>query len=213
MGSETVLSDRLTAGALGLGVPLSAAAADRLLAYLELLRKWNRVYNLTAIRDTEQMMTHHLLDSLAVTPHVRGSRLLDVGSGAGLPGLVIAIVRPDVHCTLLDSNGKKTRFLTQACIDLKIANAEVVHRRIEDFHPAMAYDCIVSRAFAALGTFIAVAGPLLAADGELLAMKSVRGAEEIESVPAGWEVRSVALNVPGLQAVRRLVVARRASTR
>ncbi|MEZ5446532.1 MAG: 16S rRNA (guanine(527)-N(7))-methyltransferase RsmG [Gammaproteobacteria bacterium] len=207
------LSDRLTAGALRLGLPLSAAAADRLLAYLELLRKWNRVYNLTAIRDTEQMMTHHLLDSLAVTPHVRGSRLLDVGSGAGLPGLVIAIVRPEVRCTLLDSNGKKTRFLTQACMDLKIANVDVVHCRIEDFHPAMAFDCIVSRAFAALGTFIAVAGPLLAADGELLAMKSVRGEEEIESVPAGWEVRSLALDVPGLQAVRRLVVARRAATR
>jgi 16S rRNA (guanine527-N7)-methyltransferase len=213
VGSKTVLSDRLTAGALRLGLPLSSAAAGRLLAYLELLRKWNRVYNLTAIRDTEQMMTHHLLDSLAVTPHVRGSRLLDVGSGAGLPGLVIAIVRPEVHCTLLDSNGKKTRFLTQACIDLEIANAEVVHCRIEDFHPTFAFDCIVSRAFAALGTFIAVAGPLLAADGELLAMKSVRGAEEIESVPAGWEVRSMALDVPGLKAVRRLVVARRAATR
>ena len=213
MGAETVLSDRLTAGALRLGLPLSPAAANRLLAYLQLLRKWNRVYNLTAIRDAEQMMTHHLLDSLAVTPHVRGSRLLDVGSGAGLPGLVIAIVRPEVHCTLLDSNGKKTRFLTQACIDLEIANAEVVHCRIEDFHPAFAFDCIVSRAFSALGNFIAVAGPLLAADGELLAMKSVRGAEEIESAPAGWEVRSVALDVPGLQAVRRLVVARRAAKR
>ncbi|MCG3201060.1 MAG: Ribosomal RNA small subunit methyltransferase G [Gammaproteobacteria bacterium] len=195
-----------------LGAPLSIEAADRLIAYLELLCKWNRVFNLTAIRDAEQVMTHHLLDSLAVAPHVRGARVLDVGSGAGLPGLVIAIARPELYCTLLDSNGKKTRFLTQACIDLRVANVEVVRCRIEDFHPATAFDCIVSRAFTALGTFIAVAGPLLAGDGELLAMKSVRSAEEMTSVPAGWEARSLELAVPGLHAVRRLVVARRAAT-
>ncbi len=205
------LRDRLTAGASRLGAPLPAAAVDRLIDYLELLRRWNRVYNLTAIRDAEQMITHHLLDSLAVAPHVRGARLLDVGSGAGLPGLVIAIARPGVHCTLLDSNGRKTRFLTQARIDLKIDNVDVVHCRIEDFHPAMPFDCIVSRAFAALGTFIAVAGSLLAADGEMLAMKSVRGAQEVGSVPAGWEVRSMELEVPGLHAVRRLVAVRRAA--
>ena len=207
------LRDRLTAGAAHLAVPLSATAADTLIAYLGLLQKWNRVYNLTAIRDAEQMLTHHLLDSLAVSPHVRGTRLLDVGSGAGLPGLVVAVVRPEVHCTLLDSNGKKTRFLTQACIDLKIANAEVVHSRVETFRPPVTFECIVSRGFTALGAFIAAAGRLLAPDGELLAMKSVRSDEEIETVPAGWETRTVRLDVPGLNAVRRLVVARRAASR
>lgn len=212
MSSDNALRDRLTAGALRLGAPLSIPAADRLIAYLELLRKWNRVFNLTAIRDADQMMTRHLLDSLAVAPHVRGARVLDVGSGAGLPGLVIAIARPEVHCTLLDSNGKKTRFLAQARMDLQVANVEIVHCRIEDFHPATTFDCIISRAFTALGNFIALAGPLLAVGGEMLAMKSVRGAQEMESVPAGWETRAMELEVPGLPAVRRLVVARRAAT-
>ncbi|MFO1435301.1 MAG: 16S rRNA (guanine(527)-N(7))-methyltransferase RsmG [Gammaproteobacteria bacterium] len=164
---------QLAAGAASLGLSLSARTLDKLLAYQALLQKWSRVHNLTSIRDPEEMLTRHLLDSLAVIPHVRGERLLDVGSGAGLPGIVIAIALPDVSCTLLDSQGKKTRFLTQVAIELKLKNVEVVQARIEEFDPGTKFDCIISRAFAELSTFAELAKPLLATGGVLLAMKSI----------------------------------------
>lgn len=204
---------QLSAGAARLGLTLGPAALDTLNDYLALLGKWNRVYNLTGIRDPSQMVTHHLLDSLAVAPFVRGARLLDVGSGAGLPGVVLATVMPGMKCTLLDSNGKKTRFLTQVAIELKLGNIEVVQARIEDYHPDSRFDCIVSRAFAELAGFIALAAPLLNEGGQLLAMKSARAEIEAQAISnsghSGWSLKTQPLTVPGLDAARCLVIAER----
>lgn len=204
---------QLSAGAARLGLALDPAVLESLTDYLALIGKWNRVYNLTAIRDPAQMVTHHLLDSLAIVPFVHGARLLDVGSGAGLPGVVIAALRPDLKCTLLDSNGKKTRFLTQVAIELKLGNVEVVQARIEDYHPDSRFDCIVSRAFAELAEFIALAAPLLDRDGQLLAMKSVRAEIEAQAISnaghSGWSLTTHPLAVPGLDAARCVVVAER----
>lgn len=204
------IAAQLAAGIDALGLSATADQQQCLLDYLDMLVKWNRVYNLTAICKPARMVTHHLLDSLAVLPHVHGARLLDVGSGAGLPGVVLAAVRPDLHCTLLDSNGKKTRFLTQAAIALKLANVEVVHTRVEEYRPAMLFDSIVSRAFSDLSAFMTVAAPLLAPGGRLLAMKGARAAEELRTAAAGWRVTLHVLAVPGLDAARELVVAERA---
>jgi 16S rRNA (guanine527-N7)-methyltransferase len=204
---------QLSAGAAALGLSLPAAAIDKLLRYLSLLQKWNRVYNLTAIREPSQMVTHHLLDSLAIVPFIVGRRLLDVGSGAGLPGVVIAAAMPDVHCILLDSVGKKTRFLTQVGIELKLDNLEVVQQRIEDYRPDAPFDTIVSRAFAELADFISVAAPLLAEGGRLLAMKSARAEQEAQALRSAgtgeWAVSSRSLSVPGLDAARCIVTAER----
>jgi 16S rRNA (guanine527-N7)-methyltransferase len=204
---------QLSAGAARLGLALSPAVLDALMHYLALIEKWNRVYNLTAIRDPAQMVTHHLLDSLSIVPFVRGGRLLDVGSGAGLPGVAIAAVMPDLKCTLLDCNGKKTRFLTQVAIELKLPNIEVVQSRVEDYRPAFLFDCIVSRAFADLAEFIALAAPLLGKDGQLLAMKSARAEIEAQAISdgtySGWSLTTHPLAVPDLDAARCLIVAQR----
>jgi 16S rRNA (guanine527-N7)-methyltransferase len=201
----------LTRGADALGVPLSPAQSEQLELYLDLLEKWNRVYNLTAIRDRAQMVTHHVLDSLAVVPHLRGARVLDIGSGGGLPGIPIAIARPDVHVTLLDSNHKKTAFLNQAVGELRLANVAVAGERAEAWDTADRFDTIVSRAFADLAEFVAVGTRLLAADGVFAAMKGVHPYEEIERLPAGFVVREVVrLQVPGLDAERHLVLVGRA---
>jgi 16S rRNA (guanine527-N7)-methyltransferase len=175
--------------------------------YLDLLEKWNRVYNLTAIRDRSRMVTHHLLDSLSILPHVRGPDVLDVGSGAGLPGIPIAIARPALRVTLLEANQKKSAFLTQAVGELRLANVTVVTERVESWHTAARFDAIVSRAFADLGEFVAAAGRLLAPQGVIAAMKGVHPYEEIERLPQGFRVREVVrLAVPGLDAERHLVL-------
>jgi 16S rRNA (guanine527-N7)-methyltransferase len=185
-----------------------SAALDR---YLDLLEKWNRVYNLTAIRDRGRMVTHHLLDSLVVSPHLRGPRVLDVGSGAGLPGIPLAIANPVLQVTLLESNRKKSAFLTQAVAELQLANAAVVTERVEAWQTDQRFDTIVSRAFAELGEFVALSGRLLAPDGILAAMKGVHPFEEIERLPQGFRVREVIpLSVPGLDGERHLVVVSRA---
>jgi 16S rRNA (guanine527-N7)-methyltransferase len=207
----TEASAVLAEGIATMGLALDKAQCGRLDAYLDLLEKWNRVYNLTAIRDRAQMLTHHLLDSLAVVPHMRGPRVLDVGSGGGLPGIPIAIARPELSVTLLDSNHKKTAFLNQAVAELGLANVSVVAARAESWETAQRFDTIVSRAFADLGEFVSVAGRLLAADGVLAAMKGVHPFEEIERLPAGVAVREVLrLQVPGLDAERHLVMIGRA---
>ena len=193
--------------AAALGVALADAQVATLERYLDLLEKWNRVYNLTAIRERSRMVTHHLLDSLAVLPHVRGPRVLDVGSGAGLPGIPIAIAGPALQVTLLESNHKKSAFLTQAVAELSLANVQVVTERVESWQPAARFDTIVSRAFAELGEFVALAGRLLAPQGVLAAMKGVHPFEEIERLPQGYRVeRVVRLSVPGLDAERHLVL-------
>lgn len=211
MSASDSIRDQLAAGTAALQIALPAVAVDQLVDYVALLGKWNKVYNLTAIREPRQMVNQHLFDSLAVLPYVRGPRLLDVGSGAGLPGLVLGIANPELHCTLLDSSGKKTRFLTQAVIELKLTNIEVVQSRIEDYRPAMLFDDIVSRAFADLTTFVSLAAPLLAEGGRLLAMKGARAAREVEAMPEGWRVATHSLSVPQLDATRELVIAERVS--
>jgi 16S rRNA (guanine527-N7)-methyltransferase len=193
--------------AAALGVALADAQVAALERYLDLLEKWNRVYNLTAIRERSRMVTHHLLDSLAVLPHLRGPRVLDVGSGAGLPGIPIAIAGPALQVTLLESNHKKSAFLTQAVAELSLANVQVVTERVESWQPEARFDTIVSRAFAELGEFVALAGRLLAPQGVLAAMKGVHPFEEIERLPQGYRVeRVVRLGVPGLDAERHLVL-------
>jgi len=193
--------------AAALGVALADAQVATLERYLDLLEKWNRVYNLTAIRERSRMVTHHLLDSLAVLPHLRGPRVLDVGSGAGLPGIPIAVANPALQVTLLESNHKKSAFLTQAVAELQLANVQVVTERVESWQPEARFDTIVSRAFAELGEFVSLAGRLLAPQGVLAAMKGVHPFEEIERLPQGFRVQQVVrLRVPGLDAERHLVL-------
>jgi len=198
--------EQLQRGAAELGVALDGKTLDRLVAYATLMDKWNRVYNLTAIREEAKLVTHHLLDSLAVVPHLPAGRLLDVGSGGGLPGIPVAIVQPDRQVTLLDSNQKKGTFLRQAVMELELENADVAVQRIEDHRPSQAYEGVISRAFSDLTDFVNLAGPSAANEGSLIAMKGVHPHEEISRLPAGWMVsRIVELQVPQLGASRHLL--------
>jgi 16S rRNA (guanine527-N7)-methyltransferase len=200
------LAQQLAQGVLELGFTLPAGAQQRLLEYLALLQKWNRVYNLTAVREAPRMVSQHLLDCLAAAPHVAAATLLDVGSGAGLPGIPLALALPDARVTLLDSNHKKAAFLAQAVMELKLVNAEVVCERAETWNPSTTFEVVISRAFSDLSEFVSVAGWHAAAGGRLVAMKGVHPYEEIAQLPPGWEVRQVIpLTVPGLRAQRHLV--------
>jgi len=195
------------------GITLPAGASGKLAAYLALLAKWNRTHNLTAIRNPERMVTHHVFDALAVLPHLparAGVRVLDVGSGGGVPGLPLAIARPAWQVVVLDSNHKKGAFLQQAIIELALANAQAVTARVEDYLPAAPFDVVISRAFADLATFAETSARHLAPGGELVAMKGVYPDEELAHVPAGLRVKaSPALTVPGLDARRHLVIIER----
>ena len=192
------------------GVTLPQGARDALDRYLALLAKWNRTYNLTAIRDPEQMVTHHVQDTLAVLPHLPVAprlRLLDVGSGGGVPGLPLAIARPGWQVVLLDSNQKKGAFLQQAAIELGLGNVEVVTARVEDYVSPTPFDVVIARAFSDLATFAQTCARHLAPRGRLYAMKGVYPDEEIAQLPAGMRtVAALALAVPGLDAQRHLVV-------
>lgn len=202
---------RLHQGIQELGIIVPESAVERLLQYVELLQKWNKVHNLTAVREPEKMITHHLLDSLSVLPHLPGGRVLDVGSGAGLPGIPLALARPDWRVTLLDCNHKKTAFLRQASIELELANIEVSAERVESWRPDRPFDTVVSRAFSDLPEFAGLAGHLVSPDGVLAAMKGVHPFEELAQLPAGYRVEKVVpLSVPGLDAERHLVLVRRA---
>jgi len=197
---------RLAAGAAQLGVPLDGAALDRLMAYVALLVKWNRAYNLTAVRDPAEMIEKHLLDSLSIAGYLHGEHICDVGTGAGLPGVPLAIVCPERHFTLVDSNGKKTRFLVQAAAELQLRNLDVVHARAEQYRPPASCDTVVTRAFATLADMLAASGHLLAADGRFLAMKGAYPRDELAAVPPGFRVQDVVeLHVPGLEGARHLV--------
>jgi 16S rRNA (guanine527-N7)-methyltransferase len=198
----------LAEGLATLGIALHAGAQAKLVDHLRLIEKWNRVHNLTAVREPEKMVVLHLLDSLAVLPHVAGARtLLDVGSGAGLPGIPLAIARPDLAVTLVDASHKKAAFLRQAKAELGLANVDVVCDRVEKWLPERAYDVVVSRAFAELAEFVQQAGHLLAPGGTLLAMKGVHPVEEIARIPATHRIANVIeLHVPSLPAQRHLVL-------
>ena len=189
---------------------LPAGARARLDAYLDLLEKWNRVYNLTAIRARGEMAPLHVEDALAVLPWLpdrAGLRVLDVGSGGGVPGIPLAIARPAAHFTLIDSNGKKTAFLAQAAIELGLANVRVVTARVEAFAPDVRFDVVIARAFSDLATLAAAGLPLMADRGSVLAMKGVLPTAEIAALPPTVTVVATrALDVPGVDAERHLVI-------
>jgi 16S rRNA (guanine527-N7)-methyltransferase len=199
--------NELSSGLEHIGLDLSARQLAALNAYLALLAKWNQTYNLTAVRETERMVSYHLLDSLTLVPHLQGgTRLLDVGSGGGMPGIPAAIARPDMQVVLLDANHKKTTFLRQAAIELKLPNVEVVTDRVELYRPDALFDRITSRAFAELVEFVKLTRHLLAPGGQLVAMKGVYPYEEIAQLPADITVSEVVpVSVPGLDAERHLV--------
>lgn len=189
-----------------LDIAAPEGAAPRLAAYVDLLAHWNRAYNLTAVRRPQDMVTRHILDSLSILPWLYGQRILDVGSGAGLPGIPLAVLRPDAEFTLLDSNGKRTRFMTQAVLELGLANTRVVQARVEAYRPGAPFDSVLSRAFASLAAFLAGAGRLCAPDGCLLAMKGALPEAELLELPEGYKVMGVhVLRVPDLDAERHLV--------
>ena len=198
----TRLNEALTA----MGLAIEAEKQSRLLDYLALLKNWNSTYNLTAIHEPDKMLTHHLLDSLAVLPHVTADRLLDVGSGAGLPGIPLAIVRPDLAVTLIDASHKKCAFMQQAAIELQLGNVTAHHGRVEDLRPDSPFPQIVSRAFSDLSDFVRLTRHLLADGGELLAMKGLYPNEEIAQLKGARVKRDVELHIPGLGADRHLIV-------
>lgn len=203
------LDQKLAAGLEQLGLGLSEAQQRRLLDYVTLLQKWNKVYNLTAVREPENMLYQHLLDSLAVLPHVGEGRLLDVGSGAGLPGIPLAIADPALRITLLDSNHKKSAFQRQAAIELGLGNVAVECVRVDDYQPQQPFDKVISRAFSDLSEFVRLTARLCRQGGELLAMKGVYPHDELAQLPPEFrQSEVVALNVPGLEAQRHLVIIR-----
>lgn len=195
----------LDAGLAGLAIEASEAQRDRLLALIPLLVKWSRAYNLTAVREPRQMVTRHLLDSLAAAPFVRGRRVLDVGTGAGFPGLPLAIVQPDRDFTLLDSHAKKLRFIDHVADALELGNVRSAHARVERYSDEAGFDTVICRAFASLADFVAGAGHLAKPDGVLLALKGRRPDEEIAALPAGWTAAARPLAVPGLDETRHAI--------
>jgi 16S rRNA (guanine527-N7)-methyltransferase len=198
---------QLDDGLAALGMDLSSETRARLLDYLALLAKWNQAYNLTAVRDEARMVSHHLLDSLVVAPHLPAGRLLDVGSGAGLPGLPLALARPDLEVTALDSNSKKTAFVEQARVTLGVSNLAVVTSRIEAFRPDAPFPAIVSRALSDLKEFVALTKPLIANGGRWYAMKGLYPHEEIAQLPKDVKLAaSIELAVPGVEGARHLIV-------
>jgi 16S rRNA (guanine527-N7)-methyltransferase len=202
-----VLSRSLAEGSAALRVALPAEARDALLGYLDLLQKWNRAYNLTAVRDPAAMVTRHLLDSLAVAPYVRGPRVLDIGTGPGLPGIPLAIALPRLEFVLLDSNGKKIRFLRQAAAELGLGNVRIEHTRVEQFRPREKFDTLVSRAFASIAAMLAASAHLCRDTGRFLAMKGVYPEAELADIPPAFRVEAVErLTVPGLDEQRHVVI-------
>ncbi|MCR4301234.1 MAG: 16S rRNA (guanine(527)-N(7))-methyltransferase RsmG [Sulfuricaulis sp.] len=200
------LEKRLLQGLRDMGLELPPPAPEKLLNFLELLEKWNRTYNLTAVRDPEQMVPRHLLDSLSVLPYLHGTRVLDIGTGAGLPGIPLALARPDLEFTLLDSNAKKTRFATQALHTLGLKNTCIVQERVEKFHPPKKFDTLMARAFASIPDMLAASRHLCAPDGRFLVMKGVFPQEELAAVTDGYQAEVMALTIPGLDAARHMVI-------
>ena len=201
------LAPILANGVKELRLDLSEKQHEQLLDYLALLFKWNSVYNLTSVRDPMQMMTHHLLDSLAAVPAFCGAQnVLDVGAGGGLPGIVLAIARPEMKVSLIDTVHKKTAFLTQVKAELELANVTVYTMWVENLQVPQQFDVITSRAFADLSDFVNWSGHLLAEGGKFIALKGTAPREEQERLPSDWKVEKLeSLQVPGLQAERHLV--------
>ena len=204
-------AQQLDAGAAELGLSLSPNVSGKLLGYLELLRKWNKVYNLTAIRDPAAMVSQHLLDSLAVLPHLQPVKTLaDIGSGAGLPGIPLAIVRSEAGVTLVEAVGKKASFLQQAKIELGLANVSIHCGRVEHWVAGGGFDAVITRAFSDLAQFVGLAGHLVNSSGRAYAMKGAYPAAEIEALPAPWRVVAAPqLRIPASPGQRHLLILER----
>ena len=201
------LITQLQQGLQALSLDLHRSTQTQLLNYLELLAQWNQVYNLTAIHNQVEMIPKHVLDSLAVLPYICGNTLVDVGTGAGLPGLLLAIVAPQWQCVLLDSNAKKIRFVKQAILELKITNAQAICTRVEAFNPPMGFNTVITRAYANLHQFYATAKHLSIQGGYLLAMKGIYPVNEIaQMAPVPVQLKCLPLQVPQLPAQRHLVL-------
>lgn len=202
----TALKSKLEQGLCALSIEATPQQVDLLIQYLALLEKWNKVYNLTAVRDPEEMLVKHLLDSLAVMPHLKGDKLIDVGTGAGLPGIPLAIMCPTKQIDLLDSNSKKTRFLIQAKAELNLVNTQVIYERVENYQPSVLYDGVISRAFASMNDMLHWTTHLLKEDGIWWAMKSQKDFEDLTALLGGVKIQEmIELFVPGLEADRMLL--------
>ncbi len=193
----------LADGLAFLGLDTDAEKLELLLRFITLIEKWNKAYNLTAIRDNAEMARLHILDSLAILPHLHGKRLIDIGTGAGLPGIPLAIFRPDMEFVLLDSNAKKTRFVQQAILELKLKNACVIHSRVESYQPSEKFDSVTCRAFASMSDILKLTAHLLNKDGMLLAMKGQQPDEELAGLKNKYQI--VPIVVPNVAAERCLV--------
>jgi 16S rRNA (guanine527-N7)-methyltransferase len=203
------LLDKLAEGLAALELDLSDHVQHQLINFLHLLVKWNRAYNLTAVRQPEQMVTRHLLDSLVIGPYIQGPRILDVGTGAGLPGIPLALAYPNCQFTLLDSNGKKIRFVTQAVAELGLVNVDVVQSRVEAYQPASRFDTVTARAYSSIEELVKQTAHLLADGGQYLIMKGAYPVAEVEAMPAGYHLEAIhQLQVPRLDAQRHLLVVR-----
>lgn len=208
--ADNVWRAELERGIAALGLNLSVAQVDALIEFVELLARWNQTYKLTAVTDMSAMVTRHLLDSLSALPALAGHRIADVGSGAGLPGVPLAIARPDLEFVLIDCVGKKTRFLTHVIGRLRLDNVQIARTRVEDYAGEGGFDTVVSRAFASLADFARLAGGLCAPDGRLVAMKGRLKQDELAGLAPGWRiVATERLAVPGTEGVRHLVIIQR----
>jgi 16S rRNA (guanine527-N7)-methyltransferase len=206
----TAIEKRISDGLARLGAPAGPDLAAALHRYLMLLQEWNRAYNLTSVTGLDDMAVRHILDSATARPYLQGAAVLDAGTGAGLPGIPLALLDPARHFTLLDSVGKKIRFLHQVVADLRLANVTLVQARLEDWEPQALFDTVICRAFGTLVDFAAVCGRCLAPDGRLVAMKGRHPDEELRAVAAPWCVAAVErVTVPGLDAERHIVVLER----
>ncbi len=189
------------------GISLTDHQKNQLIAYVNMLHKWNKAYNLTSVRDPNEMLVRHILDSIVVAPYLQGERFIDVGTGPGLPGIPLSIVRPEAHFTLLDSLGKRVRFLRQVQHELKLENIEPVQSRVEEFPSEPPFDGVISRAFASLNDMVSWCHHLPAANGHFYALKGLAQKEEMESLPEGYDiVEVIELHVPRLEGERHLVV-------
>jgi 16S rRNA (guanine527-N7)-methyltransferase len=203
--NNTELKNALNQGIIDLKLNISNEVQDKLIEYLFLLQKWNKIHNLTAITELNQMITHHLLDSLAIAPFINGNNILDVGSGAGLPGIPLALIFPQKKFTLLDSNNKKIRFLTYIIATLKLTNVTAEHVRAEKFHPITKFDCIVARAVGSLHAIISITRHLIKASGTLLVMKGKRPEHELVEIEPTLTVQTHTITVPNLGEQRHLI--------
>ena len=198
---------QLSAGLAAMGIELTDEQQRKMLTWLTSLQKWNRTYNLTAIRDPEEMVARQLLDSLSILRLIEGPRVLDVGTGPGLPGIPLAIARPDIHFTLIDSNGKKSRFLQQSKIELKLINVEIVRGRVEQYKPKMSFNTLISRAFASLTKTVKLTSHLIDTEGIFVAMKGVLPRNEIAALEGTKRViKTVQLHVPRIKGERHAVI-------